>query len=113
MQWVFLSWYRNVIVFKWIFLSKSIWVRTLYKWFYKIETKEAELEVTQTPDSKGESNVQNKLLSDEEQAGVPLETEQGQDEVAPVRVNLSSWDPVSELSSESKQCNMLSIQKYM
>lgn len=113
MQWVFLSWYRNVIVFKWIFLSKSIWVRTIYKWFYKIETKEAELEVTQTPDSKGESNVQSKLLSDEEQAGVPLETEQGQDEVVPVRVNLSSWDPVSGLSSGSKQCNMLCIQKFM
>ncbi|XP_065939030.1 uncharacterized protein [Magallana gigas] len=61
------------------------------------ETKEAELEVTQTPDSKGESTVQNKLLSDEEQAGVPLETEQGQDEVVPVRVNLSSWDPTKLL----------------
>lgn len=61
------------------------------------ETKEAELEVTQTPDSKGESTVQSKLLSDEEQAGVPLETEQGQDEVVPVRVNLSSWDPTKLL----------------
>ncbi|XP_022299878.2 uncharacterized protein LOC111108355 isoform X1 [Crassostrea virginica] len=61
------------------------------------ESKEADLKVTKTLESTGDSATQPKLLSDEEQAGVPLETEQEEEEVAPVRVNLSSWDPTKLL----------------
>ncbi|XP_062617675.1 uncharacterized protein LOC134279321 isoform X2 [Saccostrea cucullata] len=61
------------------------------------ESEEKEAEVTQTLDGKEDATSRQKLLSEEEQAGVPVETEEGEDEVAPVRVNLSSWDPTKLL----------------
>jgi hypothetical protein len=60
-----------------------------------VESEKTETELAQTLDEKDGEASKQKLLSDEEQTGVPVETESGQDEVAPVRVNLTSWDPVS------------------